>query len=170
MNVAAKFELLDPAATLGFPAPGRAGAQPPAFEPAALSDAAPVTDHPDGSGSSGIVTFFNQSGYVAEFAVVFVQAGQPVRLPTGKMTLGQRRSVALPADATEILVVGDVVGAHRQSSVPPGAPGASARRNLLQELRHRVPPGMGPQLLTCAGPADRRIGMRPGWPRQHRWS
>jgi hypothetical protein len=111
VNVTATFELLDPAATLGFPALGRAGAQPPAFEPAALSDAAPEAAQPDASGSSGIVTFFNQSGYVAEFTVVFVQAGQAVRLPTGRMTLGQRRSVALPADATGIVVVGDAVGA-----------------------------------------------------------
>jgi hypothetical protein len=111
VNVAATFELLDPAATLGFPAPRRADAQPPAFEPAALSDAAPATAQPVGPGSAGMVTFFNQSGYVAEFSVVFVQAGRPVVLPTGRMTLGQRRSFALPADAIGIVVVGDAVGA-----------------------------------------------------------
>ena len=105
MNVTARFEVVDAAAALGFAA--RGGADPlPLFEPASLSDAAPPDDRP----LLGFVSFFNQSGYVAEFSVLYRQGGNARRLPTGRMTLGQRRSLPLPADATDIQVVGDVVG------------------------------------------------------------
>lgn len=51
--------------------------------------------------------FFNEGGYVAKYTLVYFVNGQPVVQNTGNLALGNRKSYALPSNATNIVVKGE---------------------------------------------------------------
>lgn len=56
---------------------------------------------------SNYVTFFNQSGYVARFSVTYTLNGKTQVKRTNDLVIGDRKTISIPANATNIKVIGE---------------------------------------------------------------
>jgi len=57
--------------------------------------------------NKGFVTFFNEGGFVARFELKYTYGGDEIVKKTGNMSLGNKVSYDIPADATNIFVKGE---------------------------------------------------------------
>jgi F5/8 type C domain len=86
-----------------------------AVSPTSVPTSVPTAAPNPSNQTPGEVTFFNESGYVAKYFLLYTVKGEEVALNTGPISLGVKRKYDIPANATNIRVKGEAVAALKST-------------------------------------------------------